>query len=68
MVAVRSEHEMLKVSEMARVLRIGLNNAYTLCRQPGFPALRIGGQYRIPTDRLRSWIREQEQAGHARAA
>ncbi len=60
---------MLTVKEVAERLRIGCGTVYNLCRDPGFPALRIGGQIRIPVEALEAWIKErgatnaQEQSG-----
>lgn len=57
-----SEHKaptMLKVPEVADRLRIGLTTAYRLCRQEEFPAARVRGQIRVPSDRLDAWIERQ---------
>ena len=48
-------------AELANVLGIGRNAAYTLCRQQGFPAIRIGNRYFIPVQALTDWLNEQAQ-------
>lgn len=37
-----TEKAALRVKELAAYLGIGVNSAYELVRQPGFPAIRIG--------------------------
>lgn len=55
--------EFLTVHEVALYLRIGRTKAYELCREPGFPALRVGRTIRVSRDGLRGWVRKQEQQG-----
>lgn len=52
----------LKVPEAAKILRIGLNATYELCRQSehnGFPVIREGQKIRIPYSALMNWIEQQ---------
>jgi excisionase family DNA binding protein len=50
----------LRVEEMAQVLSIGRSLAYELCRQPGFPVVRLGDKVlRVPTEALFRWINQQ---------
>ena len=48
--------ELLTVDELAARLRIGRSTAYVLCREPGFPAVRVRGQIRILAAELASWL------------
>jgi excisionase family DNA binding protein len=54
---------MLTIEEAARVMRIGRSAAYQLARQylttegtSGIPAMRIGGQLRVPRHLLEGYI------------
>lgn len=51
----------LTVKEIANELRVSMPTAYALCRRPGFPAARIGGQIRIPRRAFREWIDRQTE-------
>ena len=44
------------VKEMAGMLGIGMNAAYTLANSDGFPAIRIGKKLIISVDGLREWV------------
>lgn len=46
----------LTVGEVAALLRIGRSKAYELCRQPGFPAVRVGRVIRIPREAFLAWL------------
>ena len=50
---------LLTVPEAARVLRIGLNRAYQLCRAKEIPSLLIGHTIRVPRQALEEWIKRQ---------
>lgn len=49
----------LTVNEAARVLRIGRDRTYELCREKIIPHVRIGRSIRIPRDALLRWIDEE---------
>lgn len=52
-----TEKAVLRVKELAAYLGIGLNSAYELVRQPGFPAIRIGKRKIIvPIEALENWM------------
>lgn len=51
--------DLLTVRELAERLRIASQTAYRLCKTPGFPASRVGGQIRVPVDALEEWLRAQ---------
>lgn len=53
---------LLKPSEAADVLGIGRSKAYALIREGAIPSIRLGKTLRVPAERLRAWIDEQEQA------
>lgn len=55
--------DMLTIEEAARILRIGRSAAYKLAREylatngaSGIPAVRVGGQRRVPRHRLEEHI------------
>lgn len=49
----------MSVQEMAYQLGIGRNKAYELVKQRDFPAVRIGGNYRVISDKLPDWLNKQ---------
>ena len=44
--------------EVAKVLRVSKNKAYEIVRSEGFPAFKVGKQYRVRRDRLFDWMDE----------
>ena len=55
-------HNLLTVKETAEYLRIPLPTVYYLVQRGQFPAIQIGGRWRIKKDSLdRDILREQEQ-------
>lgn len=55
----------LSVSELAKHLCIGRNQAYALTRREGFPALHIGTRILIPIKELENWLRREAEATNA---
>jgi excisionase family DNA binding protein len=53
---------LLTVRDLAALLNIGRNNAYEMCHRPGFPAIRLGKQVRIPRDALMRWLDAQTES------
>lgn len=54
-----NQNKTLTIKEMAKYLRIGLNSAYILARQPGFPAIKLSPRrVRIPVDALDKWMQD----------
>ena len=49
----------VNVGELARMLGIGRNQAYALCKTQGFPAVQIGKRILIPVEGLREWLKEK---------
>ena len=47
---------LLTVEDLAERLGIGSTMAYRLCKQSGFPVVRLGRIIRIPEDALRDWL------------
>jgi excisionase family DNA binding protein len=56
---VESQHEYLKVPEVAEILRIARSRAYELVAEGQIPAVRIGRSVRVPRDELDRWLAEQ---------
>ena len=48
--------EIYTINDIAQYFHIGRNSAYDLAHEPGFPAIRIGKQLRVPKDRLLLWM------------
>jgi len=50
---------MMDVPQVAEFLRTGKQAIYKAAKQPGFPAVTIGGKVRIMRDRLLDWFGTQ---------
>lgn len=46
----------LKVSEVAEILRVNIHKAYDLSRRKDFPAIREGNRIIIPRDAFFNWL------------
>lgn len=53
--------EFLTVKEVAKILKIGMNQAYALCQSYDFPCIKIGVQYRIPVKEFNEWCSKQQK-------
>lgn len=51
------------VEEAAAAMGVSKPTMYALCRQPGFPAVRVGRKILIPRASLDAWLREQIAKG-----
>ena len=47
--------EFYSIKEVQQMLKISKNTAYELFRRDDFPALKVGGQYRISKDEFKKW-------------
>ena len=56
-----TEHEWLKVPEVARVLRIARSRAYELVGSGEIPSVRIRRSVRVSRKELDRWLEEQRQ-------
>lgn len=56
-----TEHEWLKVPEVAQVLRIARSRAYELVGSGEVPSVRIGRSVRVSRKELDRWLEEQRQ-------
>ena len=54
-----TEHEYLKVPEVAQVLRIARSRAYELVAEGEIPSVRIGRSVRVSREELDRWLEEQ---------
>ena len=54
---------LLKVSEVAELLRISDESVYRLCRRGKLNATRIGGQWRIPRESVDQLLRNGQIQG-----
>lgn len=50
---------LMTVPEIGEVLGISKNNAYFLVKSKGFPAIKIGRQYRIPREHFINWLNSE---------
>jgi excisionase family DNA binding protein len=53
--------DILTVREAAKLVRIGKNQMYELCRINDFPQVTIGRNIRIPKEALRHWLDKQAE-------
>lgn len=51
----------LTVKQAAEKLQVSRAVMYRLCKQPDFPAKRLGGLIRIPEDALEEWMKETKE-------
>lgn len=51
----------LTPAEAAEALQVSKGAIYDLCRTPDFPVIRLGRSIRIPRDRLREWVNNQNR-------
>jgi excisionase family DNA binding protein len=58
---VNTEHEWLKVPEVAQLLRIARSRAYELVGEGEIPSVRIGRSVRVSRKELERWLEEQRQ-------
>jgi excisionase family DNA binding protein len=56
---VETQHEYLKVPEVAEVLRIARSRAYELVAEGQIPAVKIGRSVRVPRNELDRWLADQ---------
>lgn len=57
------ERQTLKVREVARILGIGLNEAYQWANSGKIPAIRLGKRILVPKVALDAWLRSAGQQG-----
>lgn len=50
------EKSTMSVQDLAREMGISLPKAYELVKQKGFPVLKLGKRYVIPTESFRKWL------------
>ena len=48
--------------DIAAVLRISRNTAYEVIHSEGFPAFRVGKQYRVSRERFLTWLDSETAA------
>lgn len=58
---MNTEHEWLKVPEVAQLLRIARSRAYELVSSGEIPSVRIGRSVRVSRKELDRWLEEQRQ-------
>ncbi len=53
---------LLTLTDIATILKIGRAKAYELPRTTGFPAIKIGRQYRVFYSDLMQWLNTMKQS------
>lgn len=48
---------MMKVKDLAAVMGINENSAYSLVKKNGFPSLKIGKRIMIPREQFKTWLK-----------
>lgn len=61
------ERLLLDVADVAGVLGLSRSMTYRLLRSGQLPALRVGYSWKVPTDALREWIKQQTVGGQEAA-
>ena len=61
-----TQHEFLKVPEVAQELQIARSRAYELVADGTIPAVKIGRSVRVSRKELLRWLEEQRYLGVAR--
>lgn len=51
------------VPEMAKMLGIGINNAYMLTKRRDFPSIRVGKKILVPVEALKKWVIQESREG-----
>jgi excisionase family DNA binding protein len=49
----------LKPKDVSEMLNIGLSTVYEMAQRGELPAIKVGGNVRIPEDELNTWIERQ---------
>ena len=62
--AVLEAQEFLTIKDIMRILKIGRNQAYALCKRPDFPCIQIGVQYRISQEEFTMWCEKQQKGNN----
>ena len=52
--------EVYTTKDMMRILKFGKTKMNALLRSSEFPAVKIGGQYRITKEELEKWMEENK--------
>lgn len=52
------KNEFLSVKDVAVMLGVGKNKSYALMTTEGFPAIRIGGTFKVRADLFDKWVEE----------
>ena len=53
--------KLLTLSELSTYLGIGKTKTYQLVRRRDFPSLKLGGEYRILSNKLAEWLEKQSK-------
>ena len=48
--------EVLTAKEVSKILKLGINQTYSLMKNKAFPSYRIGNKLFVTTDALNKWL------------
>lgn len=68
LMSVENLPQVLKVKEVATILRISLSQAYELIARREIPCVRIGRIIRVPRTALEQYLRVEDDASHREAS
>ena len=54
-----AQQEFLTIKDIQSILKVSKNIAYDLCKRADFPAMKIGGTYRVSADEFKKWCDRQ---------
>ena len=57
-----SNEKVLKISDVAALLKVGLKTVYTMAQNQELPAFKVRGQWRFTRQDIEEWIERQKQA------
>lgn len=54
------DSDLLTTREVEQMIQINRVTIYRLIRESGFPAVRVGSQWRFPREAVENWLRQQD--------
>lgn len=59
------QEEILKVGDVAKLLKVGHKTVYTMAQSGGLPAFKVRGQWRFSRKDIDQWIDRQKQSSQS---
>ena len=57
-----SNEEVLKIKDVAALLKVGLKTVYTMAQNQELPAFKVRGQWRFTRQDIEEWIEKQKRS------